>query len=101
MATVFQKQLLVDNNTKNIVSGYIRNVQSLLPKQNSYYNIPTLINHIIIFYLFDDITFNTEPSKYTQTLKFDNHDKTVLLTERTGWNLCMINIILKKNVNNS
>eukprot|EP01084_Bolivina_argentea_P285526 489659_1 len=33
-----------------VVNGYVRNCRFLLPSNNSYYNIPKLVNYIILFY---------------------------------------------------
>ena len=95
-ASIFKKQELVDIQTKNIVSGYIRNVQLLLPKDN-YYNIPKLINHIIIFYLYDCITFDIDKAKHTSSLEFSNDNKTVS-SKQCLWSICIIDLLLTKEI---
>ena len=40
----------VDDITKKIVFGYIARCQKILPKNNTYYNIPSLVSHICILY---------------------------------------------------
>ena len=46
----FSKFKSVDSDTKDMVFGYIRKCQHLLPNNNSYYNIPSLVEHICIIY---------------------------------------------------
>ena len=42
-----------DQKTKDIVQGYVRKNQSLLPfQQNPYYNIPQLVTHLCILYYY-------------------------------------------------
>ena len=35
---------------KDLINGYIRNMQVILPKDETFYNIPPLINHICLIY---------------------------------------------------
>ena len=42
----------INQRYKDIVIGYIKQVQILLPQNNAYYNIGHLINHIILLYYY-------------------------------------------------
>ena len=68
----------VDQRTKDIVIGYIKQCQKLLPfKNNSYYNIPPLIEHVCIYYYWikeyftdhgDSIILNDDKNIATNTV---------------------------------
>ena len=40
----------IDQRTKDIVIGYIKQCQLLLPQNNTYYNIPSLVRHLCMAY---------------------------------------------------
>lgn len=56
MATTKSKK--IRQKDKDIVSGYLKQVQLLFPPQNAYYNIVDLISNLILIYY--SITFETE-----------------------------------------
>ena len=88
MATRFKIHNHCDKRTKNIVNGYIHEMQKLFPWQdNSYFIIPELINHICLSFYWIRFTFN---KKYTgDNLKFIN-DTTVGKTKTGGHELCAL-----------
>eukprot|EP01084_Bolivina_argentea_P023126 43085_1 len=83
----FKEAKFVNPRYKNLVNGYINKVQSLFPwKQNSYFTIPRLINHICLQYYSISGSFNTE--KCAKGLEFIDH-KTVKKILNSTHNLCM------------
>lgn len=58
----------VPQATKDCVAGYIRETQRIMPKNNPYYNIPSLIKYVVIYY-------------YYQREIFNKHGKLIKLTE--------------------
>ena len=48
--SIFVKIKNIDEKIKDIVCGYIRRCQYLLPNNNPYYNIPSLVEHLCITY---------------------------------------------------
>ena len=55
----------LNENTLNVVNGYIRKKQLLLPfLENNYYIIPSLVIHLILLYYFDGEYFATNPVVY-------------------------------------
>ena len=68
---------------KDVVSGYIRNLRDLLPKSNAYYDMPINMQHIILFFYYHGIKFNT---KYNQDcFQFADYDTTVKTKENLKW----------------
>ena len=60
MATTFERIKNVDQNTIDLVNGYIRDKQSLLPyEDNPYYVISSLVIHLILSFYFDPEYFAT------------------------------------------
>ena len=61
---------------KDVISGFTRAVQSMLPDDNAYYNIVDLIKHIILLYyyrLFESkILSETEQERFMQFLEQNN-----------------------------
>ena len=61
---------------KDIVNGFAKGVQYLMPKDNTYYNIVDLIKHMILLYyhtLFDSKLLNDEEIyKLTNLLSVNN-----------------------------
>ena len=59
MSTKFDVIKKVDQRTKSIINGFMKEAQSLLPFQdNSYYNIPDLVFMITILYYFNPEYFS-------------------------------------------
>ena len=58
MSLNFEDVKLIQQNHKDIVFGYIRGAQQLLPSNNPYYNISTLVSHtILLFYVINEYFF--------------------------------------------
>ena len=57
MATDFDKAKGADQHTKDVVNGFIRQSQSLLPDDH-YHCIPELVILFCILYYYDEITFH-------------------------------------------
>ena len=49
----FKLQKNADEQTKHLIFGFTRDIKQLLPRNNSYYNIPHLANFIIITYYYN------------------------------------------------
>ena len=74
MTTNFDVIKLIDQRTKDIVNGFIKDVQSLLPNnKNTYYNIPSLVMMIITLYYYKPEYF-TVHGNYIKL----NEDKNVI-----------------------
>ena len=70
MADRFAWLNVVPTKSKYYVSGYVRNVEQLFPKDNPYYNIPSLITYIIIHYYYQREIF----AKYGKFIKVNEDD---------------------------
>ena len=67
-STAFEQIKNINQKVKDIVFGYIRLSQCLLPNNNnSYYNIPSLVSYICILYYNQTERF----SKYPKNMKHD------------------------------
>ena len=78
---------LIDDDTKNTVFGYIRNVQSLFPSNNIYYNIPLVIQHLCACYYY--VGFRFYKKKYGDGLQFYNQYKSVKKNDSYGYSTCI------------
>ena len=75
MASFFEKIKDVDQRTNDVVNGYLRNQQSLLPyTDNPYYLIPSLVIHLILSFYFDPEYFESDSNGY---YKVSDDGKTV------------------------
>ena len=66
----------VDNKTKYVIFGFVRECQLLLPKTSVYYNIPISFNHLIIafYYQYEEfykVSSNISLSQENRLLKVD------------------------------
>ena len=72
----------IDDECILIIDGFIREAQSLLPRENTFYNIPPSITHIILlFYYIQMDEFELFPSCFTPS----DDNKTVIKTDGTDW----------------
>ena len=78
--------------TKDTVFGFIRQVQSILPDDNVYYTIPTLVTHWILLYFFIKESFDPEAHSKKLELSKDNFIVTV---KETGDNYEAITAYLR------
>ena len=86
MAGMFDQDVLkqIDDTTKDIINGYIRNEQLLLPyEENAYYLIPPLVIHLILLYYFDAEYFNIpyEHKETSKAYKVSEDKKTITKTD--------------------
>ena len=83
----------IDRETKCIVTGFVKDVQKLLPLDNVYYTIPTLIIHWIILYYFQPDSFDPTNCGKCHILSQDN----TIVTN--GWNACVyLSKVIKSGV---
>ena len=82
----------IDISTKDIVFGFIKHVQSMLPKDNIYYTIPTLVSHWILLYFFIKESF--DPNAHSTKLQLSKDDS-ILTVKQTGDNLEAITAYLR------
>ena len=88
-ASAFEKVKFMKQRTKDIVFGYIRNGQALLPHDNPYYNVNQLIKYLCCLYfnnMIDSKILSDEDEELFLSLlkkynKFDN------LNNQYHWNL--------------
>ena len=50
---------IVDEQTKDTVKGFIREIETILPDDDIYFTIPTLVIHCILLYFFHNEQFGT------------------------------------------
>ena len=76
----FERVKFMNQRNKDIVFGYMRNCQSLLPNHNSYYNVNKMIKYLCCLYFCDiidskilsDKDENVFLSLLAENNKFDN-----------------------------
>ena len=86
----FLKQIkFIEQTTRSLVNGFVYESQSLLPKDNHYFIIPSLVIYTILYYFYDPerfdqcdqgIKLNDERTIATQTLPMGEY-KTVYGTK--------------------
>ena len=70
MAAFFER--VADQGTKDLVNGYIKQYQSLLPhEENSYYTIPALVIHLILSFYYNPEYFTAHGSFTTLNKECD------------------------------
>ena len=83
----------IDQKVKDCVNGYIRQCQTLLPKENPYYNIPELVVYsIILFYYIGDAF---DPNYCSASYRLSNDNSTVLKTKGDYTNAFLTKIVSK------
>lgn len=73
----------IDITSKDIVHGFIRKSQRQLPKHNSFYIIPRLVNNLCLSFYFIRVQFNQNENEYGEDMEFEND--TIVKNTRTGW----------------
>ena len=86
----------VDGKTKMILNGYIRTVEALLPDNNVYYTIPTLIIHWIMLYFYQKEQFDAKYCHYDIALSKDNTFATMLSGD--GYPTVMLSKVIKSGI---
>ena len=86
----------IDERNKNLIFGYTRNVQELLPDDNVYYTIPKLVIHWILLYFhfgdrFDDKLCNEEYHCYD----FSDDGSIVTMNRKRGKGPAFLTEIVK------
>ena len=77
---LFIKHKNVDNKTINIVFGFIRRCQMLLPNNNPLYNIPSLVEHLCICYYWIREYFTSHGNIITL-----NENKNIAISKGDMW----------------
>lgn len=92
MSTTFanqgSKDVLIDQTSKDIVDGFIRKTQQQLPSNNSFYNIPKLINNLCLSFYFIRCKFNQNKNQYGFDMEFE--DNTIVRNTTTNWRTATI-----------
>ena len=52
MEAFLKKIELVDDEAKDTVNGYVRAIQDLLPKDESYYIIPSSVIYTVLYFYY-------------------------------------------------
>ena len=78
----------IDEQTKNCIFGYVREIQETMPNDDTYYTIPSLVIHWILLYYYLHERFDsnncgkklsiTGPRSRTIVSKTDNYDIALL-----------------------
>ena len=85
-----------DLKTKNIVNGYIREIQKIFPWQdNSYFIIPSLINHVCLSFYWIGFEFNK--TYIGKNLIFIN-DTTIAKVKQNGYSVCAIGECVSRDI---
>ena len=58
METFLKQIKFIEQTTKNLVNGFVHESQSLLPKDNHYFIIPSLVIYTILYYFYDPERFD-------------------------------------------
>eukprot|EP01084_Bolivina_argentea_P023125 43084_1 len=98
MATVknFKQLKYITPRNKDIVNGYIKNIQILFPwEENSYFTIPPLINYLCLLYYSPRGRFKTDINYRAADLEFIDH-KTVKKIIHSNHNLCLFGETISK-----
>ena len=74
MEAFLKKIKFIEGRPKDLVNGFVHETQSLLPKDNDYFIIPSLIIYTILYYFYAPETFDV--SACGQGLEL-NEDKTI------------------------
>ena len=86
---------LIDQDTKDTVNGYIRNVQESLPEDNAYYNIPKLIIYWCLLY-YDQEEFVKDPALRSPNFRFLSNTKAQKI--RDCYNTAFFSKVAKKGI---
>ena len=83
----------IDQATKDIVDGFIRNTQEQLPKQDTQYdiftNIPKLINNLCLSFYFIRVEFNQ--TQYGEDMVFNDSINAINVKNiKSKWTTCSI-----------
>ena len=99
MTEVSTKKLKhVDEKTKYTVYGYVREIQKLFPKQNSYYNIPIGVIHFILLYYYKQLQLN---KKYIgKDLKLIDHKTIEKIDDSFSFSTFIFGDEINKNICN-
>ena len=81
----------IDKYEENIVNGYVKRAQKLLPSNVTYYIIPTLIIHWILLYFHEPEKFDI--TKYASDKYEISKDNTVI-TQAKGWQGGTIGLVI-------
>ena len=72
----------IDQESKDLIFGYIRNVQELFPADNVYYTIPNLVIHWILLYFYFEDKFDDKLC--TQSYDLSDDKSIVTLNSEHG-----------------
>ena len=90
----FNKWRKYDQRTRDIVNGYIHEIQKVFPmKQNPYYNMPDSIHRVCLSFYWIAGIFNRD--KYGESLKFID-DKVVEKNTDDEYALCSVGGVISK-----
>ena len=89
LSTALKQIKHINQSKKDIVFGYIRESQQLLPKNNAYYTIVPLIKYLCILYYqhYIDSTILSDHDKNVFIDLLDKHNKFNDLGDNYSWNL--------------
>eukprot|EP01084_Bolivina_argentea_P210253 357942_1 len=66
----------IDQESKNLVSGYMKKIRSLLPSDNVYYNVPLIVNSLCaLYYVLCD---EWDPTNIGSTFEIDTDNPFIL-----------------------
>eukprot|EP01084_Bolivina_argentea_P001714 3161_1 len=100
MAFNFEEVQFIDQINKDIVFGYIRIAQKLLPSNNPYYNIPTLVLHACLLYYVPKECFDQIGAE--MKIMYDDNDNNnniVELKSGSVWNTAYGSFVIDANKN--
>ena len=83
----------VDDRTKMIVKGFIKQCQILFPQNVPYYNIPTLVNHLCLLFYWQREFFQIFNGKRVELSEDKMEVRTFDNDSDTRWNTLYGNIV--------
>ena len=87
-----KKLQYIDKKSENVVFGYIRQIQKLIPKNNGYYNIPMAVINIISLYFYDPLEIDEQSSSNKLKFIYNDTNKSVIIKQiESGWSTFIFN----------
>lgn len=85
-----------DQSIKDIVNGYIRNCQSLLPSNKVYFNIPKLVYQFCLAFYYETEGFI---KKCGRGIKISGVQNNIITNTLNGWNTAYGKFVIDSQVN--
>eukprot|EP01084_Bolivina_argentea_P189861 326407_1 len=74
--------VVTDQISIDTVNGYIRRIQMILPKNKTFYNIPKLVNVIVLSYFYEQEFFETYSDDY---ITVSGENRNIITATHAAW----------------